>query len=157
MAIEIERKFLLAGAQWRDQIERSVEMRQGYFCNTDRVSLRVRIEGDRAGIGIKSMTHAIRRTEFEYPVPLEEARLMLEQMCQPPIIHKTRHFLHYQGHLWEIDEFHGDNEGLVVAEIELADEAEAFARPQWLGEEVSDDPRYLNFRLATHPFKDWTT
>jgi len=157
MAIEIERKFLLASEEWRGRIERSIEMRQGYFCNTDRASLRVRIEGERARIGIKSMTHAMRRTEFEYPVPVEEARVMLEEMCQPSIIVKTRHLLHFEGHLWEIDEFHGDNAGLIVAEIELGDEAEPFARPGWLGEEVTDDPRYLNFRLAEHPFKDWTT
>ncbi len=157
MAIEIERKFLLAADSWREQVERSIDMRQGYFCNTDRASLRVRIEGDRARIGVKSMTHTMRRTEFEYPVPVEEARIMLDEMCQPSIVIKTRHLLHFQGHLWEIDEFHGDNEGLLVAEIELGDETESFARPDWLGEEVTDDPRYLNFRLASQPFKDWTT
>ena len=132
-------------------------MRQGYFCNTDCASLRVRIEGDRARIGVKSMTHTMRRTEFEYPVPVEEARIMLDEMCQPSIVIKTRHLLHFQGHLWEIDEFHGDNEGLLVAEIELGDETESFVHPDWLGEEVTDDPRYLNFRLARQPFKDWTT
>ena len=157
MAIEIERKFLTASDAWRARVERSTEMRQGYFCNTDRASLRVRVAGDKAAIGIKSMTRALRRNEYEYPVPLEEAMHMLDRMCQPAIIHKTRHYLHYQGHLWEIDEFHGDNAGLVVAEIELSHEDEAFVRPQWLGAEVSDDPRYLNFALARHPFKDWTT
>ncbi len=157
MAIEIERKFLLASDDWRGQVERSIEMRQGYFCNTDRASLRVRIAGDRARIGIKSMTLALRRTEFEYPVPLEEAQVMLEQMCQPAIIHKTRHLVRHGQHLWEIDEFHDANAGLIVAEIELDDEAEFFERPCWLGEEVSGDPRYLNFALARHPFGDWTT
>lgn len=157
MATEIERKFLLASDDWRGQVERSIEMRQGYFCNTGRASVRVRIAGDRARIGIKSMTHALRRTEFEYPVPLEEAGIMLEQMCQPNIIHKTRHLIHQGQHLWEIDEFHGANAGLVVAEIELEDEAESFEHPSWLGEEVSHDPRYLNFALARHPFRDWTT
>jgi len=157
MAVEIERKFLLASDDWRQDIERSIDMRQGYFCNTDRVSLRVRIEDDRARIGLKSMTAALRRTEFEYPVPPDEARVMLEQMCQPAIIHKTRHLLHFGNHLWEIDEFHGDNAGLIVAEIELQDEDEAFERPPWLGDEVSEDPRYLNFALARQPFCDWTT
>ena len=157
MAIEIERKFLLASDDWRRDIERSIDMRQGYFCNTDRASLRVRIEDERARIGIKSMTHAIRRIEYDYPVPVEEAEVMLERMCQPSIVLKTRHLVRHAGHLWEIDEFHGDNAGLIVAEIELQDENEVFERPAWLGREVSDDPRYLNFALARHPFCEWTT
>jgi adenylate cyclase len=157
MAIEIERKFLLASEDWRQAVERSIDMQQGFFCNTDKASLRVRIENDQARIGIKSMSGALRRSEFEYEIPLHEARILLESFCQPSIIRKTRHLLHFGEHLWEIDEFHGDNEGLVVAEIELKDENEAFLRPPWLGREVSAEPDYLNFRLAVRPFRDWTT
>jgi adenylate cyclase len=155
MAIEIERKFLVTGESWREAVTRSVRFRQGYVPTTDRASVRVRLEGDRARLNIKSATLDVTRLEFEYEIPVEEAEEMLERLCDKPLIEKTRHYVPHEGHVWEVDVFEGDNEGLVVAEIELSAVDEKFARPAWLGEEVSDDERYYNVCLVRHPFKEW--
>jgi len=155
MATEIERKFLLRNDSWRQLADAGTRFSQGYMIGSSQASVRVRIEGDQANLNIKSATLGIQRHEFEYSIPLDEAREMLETLCEKPIIDKFRYRLHYGEHEWEIDVFEGDNAGLVVAEIELEHEDEAFERPDWLGEEVSHDVRYYNVNLVNHPYKDW--
>jgi adenylate cyclase len=155
MPIEIERKFLLANNNWRDEVSYSHRIRQGYMGEIDKASVRIRVQGDKANINIKSATLGMRRMEYEYEIPLAEAEEMLDQLCKQPQVDKTRFIVKRGGHKWEIDEFYGDNEGLLVAEIELADEAEKFEKPQWLGEEVTEDPRYYNVNLIKQPFKNW--
>lgn len=155
MPDEIERKFLLRNDSWRSQVDRSVRQVQGYLGSVETCSIRIRIEGDQASLNIKSATLGISRSEYDYPVPLHEAEEMLEYLCRKPLIDKTRHFIQAGKHVWEIDEFHGDNDGLIVAEIELDHPDEPFERPDWLGEEVSHDPRYYNVCLVDRPYKDW--
>ena len=157
MAYEIERKFLISSDRWRDQSHHRIEMKQAYLSNTDKVSLRVRVTDDAAFISAKSMTRDIRRHEFEYEIPLHDAEFMLMHMSQGSPIIKTRHLVFVDDHLWEIDEFHGDNEGLIVAEVELKHEDEEFTRPDWLGDEVSTDERYFNMNLVKYSYKNWTT
>ncbi len=155
MATEIERKFLLRDESWRDIANSGTRFRQGYLIGAERASVRVRIEGEQANLNIKSATLGIHRQEFEYPIPLEEAEELLDTLCEQPQIIKTRYLVPYGEHTWEIDVFDGDNVGLVVAEVELAAEDEAFERPSWIGEEVSGDTRYYNVCLVKHPYKDW--
>lgn len=156
MGIEVERKFLVKDEAWREHADAGTAYRQGYLGGGDRASVRVRIEGQRANLNIKSRTLGVRRQEYEYPIPLEDARRMLEQLCDGPLIEKTRYLVPYRGKTWEVDVFAGDNAGLVVAEVELEHEDEAFAVPPWAGEEVSDDPRYYNVNLVRHPYRSWT-
>lgn len=155
MPIEIERKFLVRNDSWRDAAGEGVHFRQGYIIGAQRASVRVRIEGENANLNIKGATLGVRRQEYEYPIPLDEANELLDTLCEQPLIEKIRFTVRHGDHLWEIDLFEGDNSGLVVAEIELADEHEPFERPEWLGEEVSDDPRYYNVMLAKHPYREW--
>lgn len=155
MAIEIERKFLLANDDWHQQVIKSVDYRQGYLSSNTESSIRVRIEGEQAKLNIKSATLGVYRHEYEYPIPLDEAQEILETLCRKPLVEKTRHFVLAGDHEWEIDEFEGENSGLVVAEIELSSENDTFEKPAWLGAEVSDDPRYYNVSLVSHPYKDW--
>jgi adenylate cyclase len=156
MAIEIEHKFLVLDDRWRRQVERSVEMRQGYLTSDARCSVRVRVAGGRGFLNIKSGTLGIQRGEYEYPIPPAEAEEILDTLCEKPLLEKTRHYLRFGEHLWEIDEFAGANAGLIVAEVELSRPDEPFARPDWLGEEVSRDIRYYNSQLARHPYKTWS-
>ena len=162
MAIEIERKFLLADDAWRAQAVRSERMAQGYLNDAEsvtagrqNVSVRVRIAGEAAQLNIKSRELGAYRQEFEYAIPLADAEALLA-LCVGGRIEKTRHHVHHAGHLWEIDEFDGDNAGLVVAEIELSTVDDVFARPAWLGIEVTDQSRYYNLRLAERPYSQWT-
>jgi adenylate cyclase len=155
MGIEIERKFLLASDDWRAQVERSEPMDQGYL-GGERASVRVRIAGSGACLNIKSKQRGATRLEFEYPVPVDEARQMLDALALPGRIAKRRHYVRHAGHLWEIDEFEGDNAGLVVAEIELQHEDEEFVLPPWLGAEVTHELRYYNAALAQHPYCRWS-
>lgn len=156
MATEIERKFLVRGDQWRALAEDATEYRQGYFAGMERCSVRVRLDPRGAYLNIKGATLGVERREYEYPIPRRDAEELLEQFCVRPLIHKVRHRVPYAGHVWEVDVFEGENAGLVVAEIELAAVSEPFERPEWLGEEVSDDPRYYNVSLVSHPYKDWS-
>ena len=156
MAVEIERKFLVADlsahAVWR--AAPSVAYRQGYL-NRDKLrTVRVRVAGAEAFLTIKGANVGATRAEFEYPIPLAEAQALL-LLCDGPLIEKTRHVLQHVGTTWEVDVFAGDNAGLVVAEVELQTEAQAFERPAWLGAEVTHDARYFNSNLATHPFCRW--
>lgn len=156
MGIEIEKKFLLANNDWRQQVVKSIKFRQGYLVGSDKASVRVRIQGDQANINIKGATLGIRRQEFEYSIPMEDADELLSTLCDKPLIEKTRNYITSGKHTWEIDEFSGDNQGLIVAEIELSDEAEDFELQDWLGEEVSEDTRYYNSMLIKNPYKNWS-
>lgn len=156
MATEIEHKFLVRDDRWRGQVERSVWIRQGYLTSNARCSVRVRVADDRGFLNLKSGTLGIQRSEYEYSIPLVEAEEILDTLCEKPLLEKTRHFLRYGEHLWEIDEFAGDNAGLIVAEVELDHPDESFARPDWLGEDVSHDLRYYNSQLARHPYRLWS-
>jgi adenylate cyclase len=155
MAQEIERKFLLVSDDWKEHVSRSDFYRQGYLSGTEKCSIRVRTANDNAYLNIKSATLGIQRTEYEYEIPLVDANKMLNQFCHGAVIEKTRYFVPYKDHLWEVDVFEGLNQGLVVAEIELDSVEEKFAIPEWIGAEVSDDLRYYNVCLVDHPFCDW--
>ena len=155
MGIEIERKFLLNNSDWRNEAGEPVRFRQGYLVGSDKSSVRVRIEGDKAYINIKSATLGIQRQEYQYSIPIDEAEEILNTLCGKPLIEKNRYYIKKNKHTWEIDEFFGDNQGLIVAEIELDHEDELFEKPGWLGEDVSDDTRYYNVCLVKHPYKDW--
>lgn len=150
MSAEIERKFLVVGDSWRDGSP-GVRMAQGYLSLDVERTVRVRRAGNDAWITVKGRTVGITRAEFEYPIPPDDARDLLN-LCLPSTIDKTRHRVSFHGHLWEIDVFHGANEGLVLAEVELADTADRPELPPWVGEEVSSDVRYFNANLATRPF-----
>ncbi len=155
MAIEIERKFLLRNNDWQALEHTSAYYQQAYFCNTAKVSVRIRMSNAKAWVSFKSTTLEISRFEYEYEVPLNEAKQMMDEFSEGSIISKTRYFVPVESHIWEIDVFEGDNQGLVVAEIELQHTDEDFFKPAWIGEEVSKDMRYFNSNLVTYPFKDW--
>lgn len=156
MAIEIERKFLLASDDWRGAVVRSQRLRQGYLVPPGgTASVRVRIAGERAELNIKAAVLGRSRTEYEYPIPLADAEQMLDGLCVGRV-DKTRHLVECAGWHWEIDEFEGDNAGLVVAEIELPSADAAFPRPHWLGEEVTEQARYYNHALAQTPYRHWS-
>lgn len=154
MGKEIERKYLVDTTKWTPQ-GGGTHFKQGYLNSQKERVVRVRIEGDRARLTIKGVSAGISRSEFEYEIPIEDARILLDSLCEQPLIDKHRHREIHGGKTWEIDVFHGDNEGLVVAEIELATEDESFDTPAWALREVSSDPRYFNSNLLKHPFKDW--
>ena len=155
MGLEIERKFLLRSDAWRDEADEGLYFHQGYLSTTPERVVRVRQMGERAVVTIKGKGDGIARPEFEYEIPLDDAQAMLRELCLQPTIEKRRHKLKAGPHTWEIDVFDGDNLGLVVAEIELTSVSESFEKPDWLGEEVSDDSRYLNSNLIANPFKTW--
>lgn len=154
MGQEIEHKFLVTSNEWRSGVKGTL-YRQGYLSRDTGRTVRVRIAGDAAFLTIKSLRTGIVRDEFEYPIPLTDAHSLLE-LCLPPLIEKTRYEVEFGGHTWEIDEFHGANAGLIVAEIELPTEDTPFEQPSWVGLDVSEDPRYFNSRLSEHPFSTWT-
>ena len=153
MAVEIERKYLVKGDAWRSDVHLSVEMSQGYL-NENGSTIRVRIAGDKAFLTIKGKTSGISRLEFEYEIPVDDAKQLMK-LCLTPVVSKVRHCINFGGHVWEVDEFKGDNEGLIVAEVELRSENEQIDLPEWIGMEVSGDKRYRNTRLAKNPFKYW--
>ena len=153
MGIEIERKFLLANDDWRG-LGQPTPMRQGYLVADPARTVRVRIEGERAVITIKSKATGASRGEWEYEIPVADAAELLE-LCEGPLVEKTRHRIAHAGHTWEVDEFAGENAGLVVAEIELSAEDEAFDRPAWIGQEVTGDARYYNSSLMRLPYSRW--
>ena len=156
MAVEIERKFLVVGEGWRDQVEDETRLVQGYLNRDARTTVRVRIHGETAWLTLKGKTQGISRLEFEYPIPVEDAETLLRELAVSPLIEKTRYRVRHGGRLWELDVFAGANAGLVLAELELETVDEHFERPDWLGAEVSDDPRYFNVNLARHPYRDWS-
>lgn len=161
MGTEIERKFLVNGGGWRAAAHKVVPMAQGYIndpaamdSGAQKASVRVRIQGDAAFLNLKSRQLGHTRQEFDYPIPLEDARALLA-LCVGGVIDKRRHYVRHGGHLWEVDEFLGDNAGLVVAEIELQHADEDFARPDWAGKQVTDAMRYYNLALAARPYSQW--
>lgn len=154
MGVEIERKFLVAGEGWRAQGE-PVLLRQGYLSSHAERTVRVRIEGGRAVLTIKSKNVGAARGEWEYEIPVAEAAELLDGLCERPLIEKYRRRIPCGGFVWEVDEFLGENAGLVVAEIELPAEDAAFDKPEWVGEEVTHDLRYLNSRLIKQPYSTW--
>jgi adenylate cyclase len=155
MAIEIERKFLLRNESWRAYVSHSVIYKQGYLSSQATSSIRVRISDKQAWLNIKSATIGTQRAEYEYEIPLADANEILANLCLRPVIEKTRHFVTHDNHLWEIDEFDGENSGLIVAEIELQSVDEFFVKPDWLGDEVTQDVRYYNNNLAREPYSQW--
>lgn len=155
MAIEIERKFLVRDDRWRALAHDSVKMRHGYLAPLgSAASVRVRVEGDVGKLNVKAAKIGMSRAEYEYSIPAEEAEEMIATLCSG-IILKTRYYLTVGVHLWEIDVFEGENAPLVIAEIELGSETESFIRPDWLGEEVTDDARYYNHALSVTPYSSW--
>ena len=153
MPLEIERKFLVTSDDYKLSAK-AADIKQAYLSADDHMTVRVRVEGIQASINIKSKKSERVNHEFEYVIPLDEAQSLI-RMSSYPMIKKTRHIVEYKGKTWEVDEFHGDNTGLAVAEIELDDENEAFEKPPWLGAEVTADYRYLNSNLAKKPFGSW--
>lgn len=152
MGIEIERKFLVTGDGWRTAT--GITIGQGYL-NLDKArTVRVRLAGNQAFLTVKGLSQGATRQEFEYPIPVDDAKQMFE-LCEGGAILKTRHMVIHDGIKWEVDEFHAANQGLVVAEIELTSEDQIFTKPDWLGKEVTDDPRYFNSNLILNPYKQW--
>lgn len=154
MKIEIERKFLVTGDDWRRGATGTL-YRQGYLCTDPERTVRVRVGGDAAVLAVKGAGDGIARAEFEYPIPAAEAAVLLESLCLHPLVEKYRYLVPYAGLTWEIDEFVGANAGLLIAEVELERVDQPVPLPPWTGREVTGDPRYYNAWLARHPFSDW--
>ncbi|MEM8963268.1 MAG: CYTH domain-containing protein [Acidobacteriota bacterium] len=160
MAKEIERKYLVANDAWRANAQEGDALRQGYLAAEKSHSVRVRLRAGKGTLTIKSgqtveAGEAGVRDEYEYVIPADEASAMLDRLCHRPLIEKTRYLVEHGGHTWEIDVFAGENVGLVVAEVELTSADEAVELPSWVGEDVTDDPRYLNANLAQTPYSAW--
>lgn len=153
MGIEIERKFLTKGEEWR-ALAVPVHYAQGYLVADGGRTVRVRIAGNLGFLTIKGQSHGMSRMEFEYPIPLEDAVELL-LLCKTPVIEKKRSRIKWEGKIWEVDEFEGKNIGLILAEIELKSEEEPFMIPPWIGEEVTRDLRYFNSYLSQNPFTEW--
>lgn len=156
MAVEIERKFLVIGDAWRAAATERIAMRQGYLTKSGPNSVRIRLTGDEARLNMKSAEIGTTRLEFDWAVPRSDAEQILDQLCHRPLIEKVRHLVKIGTHLWEVDEFEGDNAGLVVAEIELSVADQPYQRPEWLGREVTLERRYYNQALVEHPYRAWS-
>jgi adenylate cyclase len=154
MGKEIERKFLVKGDSWRGLAE-GKHYRQGYLSTVKERTVRVRTAGDRGYITVKGISTGASRSEYEYEIPTADANEMLDTLCERPLIEKTRYRVPQDGLVWEIDEFKGDNRGLITAEVELQDEKQSVKLPDWIDKEVSDDPRYFNANLVAKPFTTW--
>lgn len=154
MGIEIERKYLINKDKWQPKDE-GVSIRQGYLCTDKERTVRVRTKGKKAYLTIKGENEGISRMEMEYEIPFEDATKLLDNLCHKPLIEKTRHIEEHLGHTWEIDVFFGDNEGLIVAEVELSSPTEEVKLPDWIYKEVSDDKRYYNSSLCLKPYTTW--
>ena len=154
MAKEIERKFLVKGVDWK-AMAKGTRYSQGYLNSVKERTVRVRTIDDKGFLTVKGITTGATRSEFEYEIPAADADAMLTDLCEKPLIEKNRYKIQAGRHVWEIDEFFGENQGLIVAEVELTSEEQAFEKPGWVGEEVTGDPRYFNSNLITHPFTKW--
>lgn len=154
MGQEIERKFLVRGDEWR-KLATPQAYRQGYLSTVSERTVRVRAVGNKGFLTIKGTSRGVSRSEFEYEIPIKDANEMLDRLCERPLIEKRRSKIPIGKHTWEVDEFLGDNKGLIVAEIELSNEKETFEKPRWIGDEVSSDSRYYNANLARNPYKSW--
>ena len=156
MPKEIERKFLVKNTGYR-QLGQYIQIHQGFLCTEKERVVRVRIMGKQAFLTIKGISKGMSRAEYEYKIPVADAKYMLENLCIRPTINKYRYKVNIEGFIWEIDEFLGENEGLVIAEIELKSAGQQFPVPEWIGEEVTEDVRYYNANLVKNPFKSWKT
>ncbi len=154
MGIEIEKKFLLKGGEWK-QLAVGIAYRQGYLNSVKERTVRVRTINDKGFLTIKGISVGATRLEYEYEIPLEDAQALLDELCEKPLIEKNRYKVDFGGFTWEIDEFFGQNDGLIVAEIELESEDQSFDKPQWVGEEVTGDSRYFNSNLIKNPYSQW--
>ena len=154
MGIEIEKKFLLTGTEWK-QLATGTAYRQGYLNSVKERTVRVRTINDQGFLTIKGVSVGATRLEYEYEIPLEDANALLDKLCEKPLIEKNRYKVNFSGFTWEIDEFFGENDGLIVAEIELESEDQAFEKPEWVGEEVTGDSRYFNSNLINNPYTKW--
>jgi adenylate cyclase len=154
MAKEIEKKFLVRSKTYRELAE-GIYIHQGFLSTVKERVVRIRIFGKQAFVTIKGITIGATRTEFEYEIPVKDAEVLLSELCLKPTIKKYRYKIPYQGYIWEVDEFLGENQGLIVAEIELESEDQQFDIPNWIGEEVTDDPKYFNSNLIAHPYNKW--
>ncbi len=154
MAKEIERKFLVAGDDWR-ALARGTRYRQGYLSTVKERTVRVRTIDEKGFLTVKGVTVGATRSEFEYEIPAADADEMLNDLCEKPIIEKNRYKIPLGGVTWEVDEFLGVNDGLIVAEVELQSEDQYFPKPDWIGEEVTSDPKYFNANLIARPFSTW--
>jgi len=154
MAKEIERKYLLKNDNWRKEAQ-PVYYKQGYLSYGQGNTVRIRIAGNEAWVTIKSATVGISRSEFEYLIPIADANSILDDICFKPLIEKYRSKIKYKGMIWEVDEFLGENKGLIIAEVELENENQQVEIPEWIGEEVSSDKRYYNSYLVKNPYKNW--
>ena len=154
MGQEIERKFLVKSDAWRGLAE-GTAYRQGYLNSAKERTVRIRTVGDKAFLTIKGLTVGATRSEYEYEVPFDECNAMLDNLAEKPLIEKKRYKITQGGLTWEIDEFFGDNTGLIVAEVELKSEDQTFKKPEWVGDEVTGDPRYFNANLISHPYTKW--
>jgi len=155
MGCEIERKFLVTDDSWRPASP-GMPLRQGYLCTDPDRTVRVRLAGEQAWMTIKGRAQGFTRAEFEWPIPPKDAIELLDGLCLRPQIEKVRHRIEYEGRVWEVDEFSGENAGLVVAEVELPSEDAVVVSPPWVGQEVTDDPRYGNSSLVARPFSTWS-
>ncbi|PIE01416.1 MAG: adenylate cyclase [Acidobacteria bacterium] len=153
MGKEIERKFLVKSDTWRE-LARGVHYCQGYLSSVKERTVRVRTIEDKGFLTIKGISTGISRLEYEYPIPVEDAKALLN-ICEKPLIEKSRYKIEHGGLVWEVDEFYGDNAGLILAEVELESEDQAYEKPDWIGEEVSSDPRYYNANLIKEPYTSW--
>jgi len=154
MGEEIERKFLVKGDSWRGQAK-GKRYRQGYLSTVKERTVRVRTVGEEGYITIKGITVGASRSEYEYEIPVSDANELIDRLCEQPIIEKTRYSIPQGNITWEVDEFEGDNTGLIVAEVELKDENQTVDFPDWIGKEVTKDPRYFNANLVAHPYTKW--
>lgn len=154
MGTEIERKFLLTGEDWK-ALAGGIHYRQGYLNSQKERTVRVRTIDDNGFLTIKGISVGATRMEYEYEIPVEDANVLLDELCEKPLIEKNRSRIDFGGFVWEVDEFFGENEGLVVAEIELESEDQQFDKPAWVGDEVSGDSRYFNSNLIKHPYNSW--
>ena len=154
MPKEIERKFLLKNDSWRGQ-DTGKRYRQGYLSTVKERTVRVRTAADKGFLTIKGITVGASRSEYEYEIPVSDANEMLDRLCERPLIEKTRYRISHAGLVWEVDEFEGENRGLITAEVELKDERQSVTPPDWIGKEVTGDPRYFNANLVAKPFTTW--
>lgn len=155
MGIEIERKFLVVDEGWKDAVCRKYPIAQGYISRQAERTVRVRIKGEKGYLTLKGQARGLVRREFEYEIPVDDARTILSTLCQGPLIEKCRYEVEVGDHLWEVDVFEGENAGLVVAEIELRRPDEEFLLPSWVGQEVTGQVQYYNARLVDRPYSSW--
>ena len=155
MGIEIERKFLVKDDSWRGGVESETHIMQGYLSDNPSATVRVRVKGDKGFLTIKGRGHGLVRPEYEYEIPIADAKPMLRELSISAVVDKVRYRVRSGAHVWDLDVFSGENAGLVMAEVELDSEGEAFELPAWSGDEVTGDARYYNANLAKHPYLHW--